>query len=180
MSEPIKVVADIIQTFMGLTDGQVMLAYQRYEIPTKGLYIVLTPIADQVISRDNYIEDIGGNESEVTDIVAIHDIQIDIMSFGPEARQRRMEVQAALASQYSQNAQVANGLSIARNLMPIQDTSFLEETEFLLRFTTRIRVTALTTITHSDADYYDSFTGELNLDPPESQPESVDPAALTA
>jgi len=176
-TEPIKVVADIIQEWMGLSDGQVMLAYQRYPIPTKGLFIVLTSIADTPMHAETFIQDAdAGGQEEVAQTYMLHDIQIDLLSFGPEARQRRTEVIMALNSIYSQQQQVANEIKISRLTTPMQDTSFLESTEYLNRFTTRIRVTAVTELVKADPDYYDAFSGELNLDPETPSPVTVNPA----
>ena len=179
--EPVKVVADILQTGMGLADGQVLLAYQKDMIPTDGLLIIVTAVNDAEVARDSFIEAANtGGEQEVTELLILHEIQIDLLSFSSDARTRRMEVMAALSSAYSQRMQVANTLQIARNTTPMMDTSFLEVTKFLSRYTTRVRVTALHRIVNGVAEYYDDFSGELNTDPVDNGPTSVDPKALTA
>jgi len=157
--EPIKIIADIIQTYMRLENGQVMLAYQKFKIPTEGLFVVITAVSDVEIARDSYIEDAqDGGQNEVVDIAMLHEIQIDIMSFDDQARKRRMEVIASLASIYSQQKQVANTIQIARNVMPMTDTSSLEVTQYLSRYTTRVRVAAFHRIVNGTKEYYDDFT----------------------
>lgn len=158
-TEPVKVLADIIQTFMDLEDGQVVLAYQKFTIPTDGLLVVLTSVNDQEISRDSFLRanDAGGQD-EVNQIVMLHEVQVDILSFDNAARTRRLEIPMAIGSFYSEQEQEANSLQIARNMIPMQDTSFLEVTKYLSRYTTRIRMTALTELVKSNAEYYDDFS----------------------
>ena len=179
--EPILVVADIIQTWMNLNPGQVMLAYQKFNIPTNGLFIVLTQVADQEIGGDNFIQDDGrGGQEEVGQDYIVSDIQIDVLSFDDEARQRRREVMMALRSIYSQQQQVQNLIRIAPNLMPMMDSSFLELTKYINRFTARIRVTAVDEVIRSNAPYYSGNTAQLNTDPQGTTPIEVDPAAQVA
>ena len=180
-TKPILVVADIIQTWMSLAPGQVMLGYQKFDIPTNGLFIVLTNVADAAIGGDNFIQPDGlGGEQEVGQDYIVEDLQIDVMSFDDEARQRRREVQMALRSIYSQQQQVQNFIQIAPNIMPMMDTSALEITKYLNRFTTRIRVASVDQVIRANAPYYASFTGQLNTDPKGTTPATVNPAQTPA
>lgn len=180
-AEPILVVADIIQTWMDLNPGQVMLAYQKFNIPTNGLFIVLTNVSDQDIAGDNYLQPDGqGGQEEVGQDYEISDIQIDIMSFDDEARQRRREVMMALRSIYSQQQQVQNFLQIAPNIMPMVDSSALEITKYLNRFTARIRVTSVDEVIRSNAPYYSGITAQLNTDPVGTTPVEINPADTPA
>lgn len=176
-AEPILVVADIIQTWMNLNPGQVLLAYQKFNIPTNGIFIVLTQVSDQEIGGDNFAQADGlGGQQEVAQDYVVEDIQIDIMSFDDQARQRRREVAMALRSVYSQQQQVQNLIQIATNVMPMVDASALEVTKYLNRFTTRIRVTSVDQVVRSNVPYYSSTTAQLNTDPQAKTPVEVDPA----
>lgn len=164
-SEAILVIADILSTWMDLNPGQVMLAYQKYNIPTNGLLIILSAVNDQMISGESYLQDDGnGGQEEVGQVLMLSELQIDALSYDDEARQRRFEIPMSVQSPYSEAQQEIQNLQIAKNIMPMQDTSFLEVTKYLSRYTTRIRVTWMQTIVHDNAVYNDSFTGEFYPD----------------
>jgi hypothetical protein len=182
MTEPILILADVIQHELGLKDGQVMTAYQRFTIPTEGLFIVLTYAGpSQIIgSADEIVDDQGlspapynplsggsppiptGGMTEIQSITILYTIQIDVMAFSDDdgtnqARSRKEEVAMAVNSVYSQQNQEENQMQISRQPGPFRDTSFLESTEFLQRYTTDVRVTAATTKT-KPADYYNDLS----------------------
>jgi len=162
MTEPIKVVADILQTELGLTNGHVLLSYQQFKLPSdSGLYIILNNISGKAIGNNNYFDStlIGMQETQQ---VAMHEIvQIDLMSADNSARTRKIEVIAALMSKYSQQQQEINTVKIGRIPSEFSDTSSLEETQFLYRFTMTIPIFSLYTKTKIIADYYDNFTQEV-------------------
>ena len=84
----------------------------------------------------------------------------------------------SLRSLYSQQQQTENLIQIAQNIMPMMDTSALEVTKYLNRFTTRIRVASVDQVVRSNAPYYSGITAQLNTDPKGSTPVEVDPAAV--
>lgn len=182
MTEPILVLADVIKSGLGLAQGQVMTGYPKFNIPTVGLYIVLTYKFSQIIgSSDVYVDDAGiqvaqpynplaggtppdptGGLTEVQSVTVLHEIQIDIMAFNNDdgtndARSRKEEVAMAINSLYSEQSQEVNNLQIARQPTPFRDTSFLEETEFLQRYTSDVRVTAAVSKS-MPADYYSDLS----------------------
>lgn len=159
MTDPIKVLRDIIQHELELDNEQVMLAYQKFNIPTKGLYIVLTNTGASTIiaSIDDWEDDGAGGLTEVQTLTILDSIQIDIMSFGSEARTRSMEVAMAIHSLYAEQAMEENSLQIARQPGPFRDTSFLESTEFLQRYTTDVKITSAMT-KRKAADYFSDLS----------------------
>lgn len=176
--EPIKVVADILQEEMGLAKGQIMLAYQQYEIPkTPGLYVVLDYLSSKPISASNAVVPTNTGMDEQQSVTMRHEIQIDILSFDSSARTRKEEVLMALSSVYSQQQQQANSLQIARLSQAFINTASLEETKYLNRFTISIAVTALHSKLKGTADYYDDFTTqfqtELSDEPTEADPQNA-------
>lgn len=164
--EPIKVIADILLSELELTTDQIILDYQKFNIPnTPGLFIALDYIGGKAIGNNNYADDAGSDGMVETQQVAMnHLIQIDIMSFDSSARTRKEEVIMALRSIFSQQAQDANDMQIARMPGEFQNASSLEETKILNRFTMTIVTKSVYTKTKS-ASYYDSFTREINYDP---------------
>lgn len=180
--EPIKVVADILQKEMLLAKGQIMLAYQQYEIPkVPGLYVALDYLSSKPISANNTILPSPTGMDEIQSVTMRHIIQIDILSFNSEARTRKEEILMALSSVYSQAQQAANSLQIARLSSEFTNTASLEDTKILNRFTISIAVTAVHNKIKGTADYYDDFTTEfqteLSDEPTEADPVNVQTGA---
>lgn len=161
--EPIKVISDILQQELGLSDGQVMLGYGKWDIPpTPGLYVALVYIGGKAIGSNNYF--VGADNTEHQEIAMRHLIQIDILSFNADARARKEEILMALRSIYSQQQQDKYAFSIARIPSEFVDASTLEETKMLNRFTLTVAVAALHTKVKA-APYYDKFpTPEVHDD----------------
>ncbi len=180
--EPIKVLADILQREMNLAKGQIMLAYQQYEIPkTPGLYVALDYMGSKPIAVSNTIVPSETGMDEYQSVTMRHLIQIDILSFNSEARTRKEEVLMALSSVYSQSKQTENSLQIARLSSEFTNTASLEETKILNRFTISIAVTAVHNKIKGTADYYDDFTTEfqteLSDEPTDANPVNVQTGA---
>jgi hypothetical protein len=155
--EPIKAIADIIKNELGLTAGQIMLAYEKWEIAKNaGMYIDLAYVSQKVIGSASTMD--TTLNLEVKTITVLSSIQVDILSYGDEARLRKEEVLMALNSAYSQSVQEANNISIGYVPTSMVNASALEESKFLNRFVFTINVTALFSVTKG-ATYFDSFKG---------------------
>jgi hypothetical protein len=168
--EPILVVADILKSEMGLEDGQVMLAYEKFDIdPDGGLYIALSYLGPgQVIGSVNRAVPTADGMDEQQSAAILHTIQIDLMSFDSSARLRHPEVALAIGSIYAEQQMEANNLQIARQPTPFIDASSAEPTKILNRFVTDVRVSALWSKTKA-APYYTDFSRavppQLKTDP---------------
>lgn len=155
--EPIKVVADIVQTELGLSTGFVMLDYEKNFIPTtQGLYIALAYGNEHAIGNSNYSIPVETGMQEIQEVSMLHEVVIDAMSFDESARVRKEEILAALASVYSEQAQQKNLMSIAKVPRGFVNASSLEETKRLNRFVITVAVTALHRKVKS-VPYYDTF-----------------------
>jgi hypothetical protein len=93
---------------------------------------------------------------EVQSSVSVSVIQVDIMSFDGSARSRHEEVAMALVSVYSQQMQEKHQCQISRNPAPFIDTSTLEATAMLKRYTTTVTMTALFSKSKV-VEYFDTF-----------------------
>lgn len=162
--EPGKVLRDILISEMDLTPGQVMFTNQKFEIPTVGLYIVLSYLGpSRVISRMSELGDDGfGSVLEVQTMAVLYAMQLEIMAYndpegGNQARARKEEIQMAVSSIYSQQQQELNAMQIARHAAPFSDTSFLEETEMMTRYTTILMASAVLRKQKLTNDYYSDF-----------------------
>lgn len=154
--EPIKVIADILKSELSLSNGQILLQYQKNFIPQgTNLYISLAYISDKIISNANYF--LHDTLEEQQRVVSQYLIQIDALSFGSEARTRKEEIVAALKSIRSQQLQEKYNLQIARIPTSFVNTASLEETKFLDRHTITIAVTAIFVKTKELTEYYDQF-----------------------
>ncbi len=153
--EPIKIIADILKHEMDLAVGQIMLDYEKIDIlPDPGLYVALSYLGGKAIGNNNYFD--PDTLMEIQEVAMQELIQIDILSFDSSARKRKEEVIMALRSVYSQNAQDANLMQVARIPGDFQNASSLEETKILNRFTMTITVKAIYR-KEKDVDYYDQF-----------------------
>jgi hypothetical protein len=175
--EAIKVIGTILASEMDLVsqgqDSQIMLEYQRFNIPKNNkLYVALAYVGpNMIVGNTNFYRDTDGVLEEVQQVSMLYQIQIDAMSFGPEARLRFPEIALALRSIKAQQLMEANGMQIARQPAPFIDTASLEETKYLNRFTTTIKMTALTTKVKAVAptDTYETFPFQIDSDGKESQ-----------
>jgi len=164
--EPIKVLADVIASEMGLDTGHIMLGFQSWGIPQDdGLYVALTTLSEKPVGNNNYFD--GGDPdadppvvpAEIQEVVTSELIQIDVMSFDGSvlgARGRKNEVLMALASMASLTAQAQFNMRIHAIPTGFQNVSSLEETKFLNRFTVTLIVQSVQRKT-KDAAYFDTF-----------------------
>lgn len=143
--EPIKVVAMAIQAEMGLPDGQIMLGLENWEIPKNtGLYISLLYGVEQVIGNNNYNDQDGqGNYQEVQDVVMLHGIDIDVMSFDSSARLQKEEVLQAIQSYAAQQLMEQYQMRLAKTPGAFVPVPSPEPSKQLNRFQLGITVNAL-------------------------------------
>jgi hypothetical protein len=161
---PLQLLGRIIQREMGLSDGRVYLWDQKINAPTdKGLFIAisaLNPKAYANINKFNYVT----NRQEQSSNWATG-VDIDIISRGPEARDRKEEVVMALKSQYSLQQQELNSFSIASLPTAIRNLSEIDGAAIPYRF--NFSVNLLYNVRKiQPAEYFDTFeTPELLVDP---------------
>jgi len=153
--EPVKVVAEILKSEMSLDDSHILLGDEKWDIPAdKELFVVLFDNGPKPISRSSRF-DTATNE-EIQQATMLHEIRIEICSFGPSARTRKEEVAMALGSIFAQQTMEKYQCQVARMPGPAVNASDTEATARLLRFTTTVNVTALHTKVKG-VDYYDKF-----------------------
>ena len=98
--EVIISILKIIKEFMNLRDDQILLAYQKYDIPpNRDLFVTLAYVSGKPIANNVHFDPI--TEAEISDVTMHELIQVDMMSFGPDARSRRAEIDVkATGTQY--------------------------------------------------------------------------------
>lgn len=163
--EAVKVIGDIIAAEMELTASgrncQIMLTNERFNIPVNDdIYVALSYVDGKPIGNNNYFD--GNTLIETQQVVMLYHIQIDIMSFGPDARTRKEEIYQALRSLRAQAQMEIYNMQIARMPAAFVDASSLEESKRLNRYTMTIAVSALLTKEKSVTDYYTTFPFEYD------------------
>lgn len=143
--EPIKVVALALQAEMGLSEGQLMLGLENWEIPKNtGLYIALSYGVETVIGNNNYNStDEQQNYNEIQDVIMLHQIEIDVMSFDSSARLRKEEVLQAIQSYAAQQLMEQYQMRLAATPGSFSPIITMEQTKQLNRFQITITVNAL-------------------------------------
>lgn len=110
---PLHLLADIIQKELALAPGRVWLWDQKVIMPTDyNMFIVLSEMSVKPFGTANFFD--GTTNSQIISSNFYADVQIDLYSRGPEARDRKEEVILALASNYASSQQALNAFHIAR------------------------------------------------------------------
>lgn len=157
--EPGKIVQDIIQHELDLVDGQVMFTNQKYFIPTDGLFIVVSYLGpSKAIAVNSDWVDNGAGLIERQTLNMDHWLQVDIMSYDDTARTRKEEIIMAIQSIYAEQQQEQYAMNIARHCGPFMDTSFLEETKIMTRYTTTLRTKSVLRKEKAIVDIYTDFS----------------------
>jgi len=161
MTEPIKAVCDILVNQLGLDNNQVWIYNQKRNIPNdSSLYIVVDYQGQKIIGSTRYEK---ATETGLMEYQALHSlaiIRLDLFSRGNFARINKDLVIMALNSTYSQQVQEANGFSIARNSFQVTNTSEVEGTAELNRYSISFNVTYMSE-TSKSIGYYDTFTKKV-------------------
>jgi hypothetical protein len=160
MTEPIKVVADIIAVSLGLKVDQVLLYNQKFKIPPDDrLYVTVSVLGSKTFGASTRYEadPVSDELTEVTYVNRQEIFSILLFSRSNEARTRNWEVPAALVSTYSEQQQEANSIKIAQVPVSMNDLSELEGTSRLNRYVLTIPVLAAYT-KRQPVDYYDKFS----------------------
>lgn len=137
MAEIIKVVADIIQSEMGLGPDRVYLYNQKYRIPPdEGLFIVVGFLGARAFgAKTTYENDPISNELvEVQSVNQQETYTVDLLSRDSSARVRKQEIILALNSTLAQQMQEQYSFKIANLPTSFNDVSELEATAILNRY----------------------------------------------
>jgi len=156
--EAIEVIANIIDNELTLETGQVVIYNQKYNLPAdQGLHITVGYLSTKVIANNNYPVDATVDMNETQQVAVNHQVQIDCMSAGPLARLAAIEILMALNSVYAQRLCEQYNIRISRIPSQFNDTSILEASAILNRFTLTITVDALYSRTKTLSDYNTTF-----------------------
>jgi len=161
MSEPIKYVCDILQKQLDLADGQVWIYNEKVNIPNDfNMYIVVDYQGQRIIGNVRREEPTPNGLIERQALHSMAILRLDLFSRGKLARVNKDLVIMALNSTYSQQVQEAHGFQIARNSFQVTNTSEVEGTSELNRYSISFNVTYVTE-TSKSISYYDTFSKEV-------------------
>lgn len=154
---PILLVCDIIQTAMGLGQGQVYLYNNKINIPIDSrLYIAVgihntKPFAN----RPRYV----GNDSGLSAIQTVNmntTLKIDILSRSPEALNRKEQVLLALSSPYAEQQMEANSFFVAAQSTSFINLSQIDAAAIPFRFQILVNLQYFSSLT-TQPPYFENF-----------------------
>ena len=161
MGEPIKYVCDILQKQLDLADSQVWIYNEKVNIPNDfNMYIVVDYQGQRIIGNVRREEPTPNGLIERQALHSMAILRLDLFSRGKIARINKDLVIMALNSTYSQQVQEAHGFQIARNSFQVTNTSEVEGTAELNRYSISFNVTYVTE-TSKSISYYDTFSKEV-------------------
>ena len=161
MSEPIKYVCDILQKQLDLADGQVWIYNEKVNIPNDfKMYIMVDYQGQRIIGNVRREEPTTDGLIERQALHSMAILRLDLFSRGKLAMINKDLVIMALNSTYSQQVQEAHGFQIARNSFQVTNTSEVEGTAELNRYSISFNVTYVTE-TSKSISYYDTFSKEV-------------------
>ena len=113
---PLGIICDIIAKAMGLTSNQVYFWDQKIDIPKdERLYVVVGVNHTKIFGSSNKdVDDGAGGLEEVQEISVQDSLSIDIISRGPQARDRKGELIMALNSTYARSQLELNSMRLAK------------------------------------------------------------------
>ena len=157
-SEFIKSVALILERELGLKKDQVILANQKFDIPTDDrLYIAVTLLGAKPFgAKTEYVPDPITGELVETQGVNVQEMySVLAYSKGPTARQRYWEIPAALVSTFAQQQQEELAFNIGY-LPQMSDVSEQDGTSRLNRYSLTFAV-LVAYRKSKPVDYFDQF-----------------------
>lgn len=166
---PLLLFCEMLQRELNLADGRVYLWDQKIMQPTDaGLYVAVSVSGCRPFGSSNRGAVVGNDYAFVQFIAMQATLDLDIISRGPDARDRKEEVILALGSLYSQQQQEANSFNIAR--LPVGgrfiNLSQIDGAAIPYRYRISVNIQyAFAKTTSSSTGFYDYFTTQLVTDP---------------
>jgi len=115
IASPLILFCDILKTQMQLDNRHVYLWDQKLFQPTDGgLYIAVSEASCKPFGSSNDVVPSVTGMNQIQSVNMLSTLDIDVISRGPDARDRKEEVLLALNSVYSQQQQSANSFLIGR------------------------------------------------------------------
>lgn len=152
---PLILVCDILQTSLGLENGKVYLWDQKLNEPKDySLYIAVSVLTSKPFGNTTRFD--GVNMQTIQSVNMIDTVQIDLISRGPDARDKRANVLMALNSQYAEQQQEFNSFFIGKLPTNFVNLSHVDGAAIPYRFQISVALQYFVKLIQS-VDYYDMF-----------------------
>jgi hypothetical protein len=163
VGSPLAIVADIIQTFMGLAPGRVFFWDQKIMQPTDSdIYITLSNVASKPFSSNTAFDPDTGKQCQMVSSMDI--IDIDMKSRGPAARDRKNELIMAFNSNYASNQLLLNSIKIGSLPTKVTNLSMADGAAIPYWYKTTVTLTYAEML-RNDTEFFDSFSVQGIVDP---------------
>lgn len=150
----LELFCEVIQHEMDLLNGQVYLWDQKINIPTDSkMYIAVAVLSAKPFANTNSLQADGSQLLSANMQVTL---SVDILSRGPEARDRKEEIILALDSYYARAQQDTNGFYIGKLSSSFVNLSEIDGAAIPYRFNISVNL-QYTVIKARTQPYYDSF-----------------------
>jgi len=157
VSSPIQLVCDIIQTYMQLQVGQVMLWDQKWNVPNDSrLYVVISELSCKPFANNNRLDGSGSSLNTILSTNFQVTLQLNVMSRTDIARLRKEEVILALMSDYSERQQEINSFYIAPISSSFINLSEVDGAAIPYQYSINVNMQYFVSKTQA-VNYYDSF-----------------------
>lgn len=164
---PLLLLCEIIQREMNLINGRVYLWDQKIMQPTDSdLYVAVSVPSCRPFANNNRGEPSGGGVDSAQYVNMQAMVDIDLISRGTAARDRKEDLILALNSNYCQNQQMANSFYIGK--LPVnagmRNLSEIDGAAIPYRYKISVHMLYVHYKT-SAVDYFDDFENEILTDP---------------
>jgi hypothetical protein len=161
---PLLLLGKIIQRELGLFDGRVFLWDQKINSPTdQDMWVAISALSPKCYSNRNYFNPLTNMQEQQSSWCT--DVDVDIISRGPEARDRKEEVVMALKSQHAVQQMELNSFSVSQIPSSIRNLSEVDGAAIPYRFNFSVKL-LYNVKKIQPAAYFDTFeASEVLVDP---------------
>lgn len=158
----LELVCDIIQNQMGLANGRVYLWDQMITQPKdNALYIAVGVLSCKPFANTSDMDGSGSGMNVIQSTNFQATVSIDILSRGPDARDRKEEVIMALGSPYAKQQMEANSFYIAPLTTAFTNLSVQDGAAIMYRFNLSVAIQYMVKKTVA-VPYYGTFTKSVS------------------
>lgn len=127
VGSPLQLVCEIIQRELGIATGDIYLWNQKLPQPTDSrLYVAVSMLFAKPFGNTNRTVSVGGIAQSQAFVSMFGQVDVDVISRGPAARDRAPEVLLALGSNYAEFQMNANSFYIGRLPTGFRDLSSVD------------------------------------------------------
>jgi hypothetical protein len=146
---------DILQHQLGLPDGRVYLWDQKINMPTdEGLFIAVETLFCKPFGVTNRFDSVTNQDVQSVNMLA--NVTMDLISRGPDARDRKEEVLMALSSDYAEKQMELNSFYIGRITSNFTNLSQVDGSAIPYRFNLNVNL-QYEVMKKTGIGYYNNF-----------------------